>query len=62
MLVMFIGALVQAAIRGLDISCGCFGGTSGYGRVGVLSAIGRDVFLLTSVLFMVFSRRHHHQS
>ena len=26
MLVVFIIALSQAALRGLDVSCGCFGG------------------------------------
>ena len=43
MLVVFIVALSQAAVRGLDVSCGCFGGTS---SGGVVSAVVRDVFLL----------------
>jgi uncharacterized membrane protein YphA (DoxX/SURF4 family) len=43
MLVVFIVALSQAAVRGLDVSCGCFGGTS---SGSVVSAVVRDVFLL----------------
>ena len=43
MLVVFIVALSQAAVRGLDVSCGCFGGIS---SEGLLSAILRDVFML----------------
>lgn len=61
MLVMFIGALAQAVIRGLDISCGCFGGASTTGSAGIMLAIGRDVLLLAFALVLIFAKRHSRQ-
>ncbi len=49
MLVVFIIALFQAALRGLDVSCGCFGGTSSSGP---LPAILRDLLLLVPSLWL----------
>ena len=51
MLVVFIVALAQAAVRGLDVSCGCFGGAS---SDGIASAIVRDVFLLVISTWLMF--------
>jgi len=44
MLLVFTAALVLAWLRGLDISCGCFGGPSDHPRY--LLWIGRDMGLL----------------
>ena len=47
MLVAFIVALAQAAVRGLDVSCGCFGGVA---SSGLGWAIARDVAMLVPSL------------
>ncbi len=54
MLVVFIIALFQAALRGLDVSCGCFGGTSSSGP---LPAILRDMILLVPSLWLTLRAR-----
>ena len=54
MLVVFIIALFQAALRGLDVSCGCFGGTSSSGP---LPAILRDLLLLVPSLWLTLRRQ-----
>ncbi|MBR4617119.1 MAG: DoxX family membrane protein, partial [Kiritimatiellae bacterium] len=43
MLAMFIVALTQALVRGLDISCGCFGVPSVGGQREIVMALVRDV-------------------
>jgi len=43
MLVVFIVALSQAAVRGLDVSCGCFGGVA---PSSLVWAIVRDIVML----------------
>lgn len=53
LIVLFVGALISAWVRGLDISCGCFGRPDGsanypwylFRDVVILSALGR-LFLL----------------
>lgn len=45
MTLIFLVALVSAAARGLDISCGCFGSGSGH----PLGAIVRDLIILAAV-------------
>ena len=50
LLLIFTAALAQAWIRGLDISCGCFGGASDHPRY--LLWIGRDVGLLAVALML----------
>ncbi len=50
MLVLFIAALVQAAVRGLDVSCGCFGGVQAAG--GIPLAVARDVALLAAAIWL----------
>ena len=51
MLFVFIIALSYAAVRGLDVSCGCFGGMS---SEGMSIAIARDVFLLAISEWLMF--------
>ena len=54
MLVMFIIALVQALVRGLEISCGCFGVPSVGGREEILIALVRDVVLIVPSVWLMF--------
>ena len=54
MLAVFVMALSQAALRGLDVSCGCFGGTSSSGP---LPAILRDLLLLVPSLWLTLRAR-----
>lgn len=49
---VFLVGLVQAQVRGLDISCGCFG-DSGDGKETVMDALVRDVFLLVPLVWLV---------
>ena len=54
MLVMFIIALVQALVRGLEISCGCFGVPSVGGREEIVIALVRDVVLIVPAVWLMF--------
>ena len=54
MLAVFVMALSQAALRGLDVSCGCFGGTSSSGP---LPAILRDLLLLVPSIWLAAHAR-----
>ena len=50
LLAVFIAALGSAAIRGLDISCGCFGA---HGTAGTYRAdIARDILLVAGVVVL----------
>jgi len=53
-LVLFSGALSLAWARGLDITCGCFGGS---GNVNYPLALGRNVVLIAAGLFLILSCR-----
>lgn len=54
-LVVFTGALCIAWARGLDISCGCFGGT---GDVNYPLVVGRNIgLLLVGVLLLLLVKR-----
>ena len=53
MLAMFMTALAQAYVRGLDISCGCFGETTESGSRAILSALVRDMFLLSPTVWLL---------
>lgn len=46
MMVVFILALLQGALRGLQIDCGCFGGATGAEEPSLWSAFARDIGLL----------------
>ena len=52
MLAMFIVALAQAQLRGLDISCGCFSESEG-GRHDVKSALIRDMLLIVPTVWLL---------
>ena len=52
MLTMFIIALTQALVRGLEISCGCFGVPSVGGREEILIALIRDVILIVPSIWL----------
>ena len=53
LLAMFLVALAQAAVRGLDISCGCFEHESASGLAGILIAMARDVVMAGAALFVL---------
>ena len=54
MLAMFIVALVQALVRGLEISCGCFGVPSVGGREELAIALVRDLVLIVPAVWLMF--------
>lgn len=54
MLTIFVGALASAAYRGLDISCGCFGGN---GQREIISALILDISLLAAVMILLADLR-----
>ena len=54
MLCMFMVGLLQAAARGLDISCGCFGDEKGAGAGSIGAALLRDVFLFVPAVWLLF--------
>lgn len=56
MLVVFIGALSTTWWRGLDVSCGCFGGGAGE-SANYAVAIGRDVVLLGGIFVVIWSSK-----
>lgn len=45
-LLVFLGALLSAWVRDLDVSCGCFGGGGASGREALQAALWRDLVLL----------------
>lgn len=47
---VFIAALVQAWLRGLDVSCGCFG--TGAEGVNYIWSIGRDFLIFLTLLLL----------
>ena len=54
MLAVFIVALAQAAVRGLDISCGCFADElADHGPSAILVALIRDVVLLVPSIWLL---------
>jgi len=54
MLAVFLGAIIHAWQRGLDINCGCFGGSAATGDYREL--ITRDVVLLVVALALLAHR------
>ena len=57
MLAMFIVALTQAQIRGLDISCGCFSETEKNPHE-VLHALIRDLILVVPTVWLLIKGQH----
>lgn len=56
-LLLFLGAIVIAWIRGTDIRCGCFGGSSD-ATSSYIELIIRDLVLLALGCWLI-TRRHH---
>jgi uncharacterized membrane protein len=54
LLLMFIAAIIYAAVRGLEITCGCFGESAMEGNAGFLRLM-EDVVLLAITLFLYFA-------
>ena len=57
MLIVFIIAIISAWLRGLNISCGCFGSENAVGEY--LKVMLRDVFLigLCSIIFLLSEKK-----
>ena len=49
LLILFIVALAQGWVRGLDVTCGCFGNADQVNKTNYPLLIGRDVALLAAV-------------
>lgn len=52
--VMFLIGLTQAAVRGLDISCGCFGDDGAKGVSALVMSIVRVVLMLVPAVWLTF--------
>lgn len=57
LLLVFIGLLTQAALRGLDVDCGCFGSSVNSSDSGFFWPITRDVLMIVGVAMGVVSER-----
>ena len=55
-LLMFLGAIVIAWMRGTDIRCGCFGGSSD-ATSSYIEIIIRDIVLLSLGIWLAFQQR-----
>lgn len=55
LLVVFMFAILQGALRGLEIDCGCFGTTTG-GAPSLWADVARDLGLLVLGLYLAYSR------
>ena len=51
---VFLGALGQAWVRGLDINCGCFGGAAAVRGAGYLRPMARDLVLLGALAWLLW--------
>ncbi|MFA5011640.1 MAG: MauE/DoxX family redox-associated membrane protein [Ignavibacteria bacterium] len=51
-LVMFLIALISAAVRGLDISCGCFSLEESSSKGDIIFRIIQDFFMLAAVIIV----------
>ncbi len=56
LMLVFTGAVASAMVRGLDVSCGCFG-NAGAGT-SLSLALARDVALLGGLIFLVVAERY----
>lgn len=59
MMAVFLVGLTQAAVRGLDISCGCFGSDGDAGRAELIGTIVRDVLLLAPTFWLLIPPGRH---
>lgn len=53
MMMVFLVGLAQAAVRGLDISCGCFGEDEVTGTAAIVQTIVRDLLLLVPTVWLL---------
>ena len=53
----FLALLVQAAIRGLDVDCGCFGSDANSASTGYAWPITRDLLMLAGLGIAIWSER-----
>ncbi len=61
LVLVFIGATIAAKVRGLDITCGCFGHTSQHWSFGQHMAIDLAIFVaLAALLWFELIRRADH--
>lgn len=54
-LAVFVGALAQALLRGIDLRCGCFGSD----ELASWWTVGRDALLLVPAAVLVWLERDH---
>jgi len=54
---VFLGALSQAWLRGLDINCGCFGRPALVRGPAYLNYLGRDLVLLGTIAWLLWRER-----
>ncbi len=54
MTIGFLILLIQAAARGLDVDCGCFGSEAKASESGFLWPIGRDLLMLLGLAVAMF--------
>jgi uncharacterized membrane protein YphA (DoxX/SURF4 family) len=61
LLVVFIAAVISAAVRGLSIDCGCFGGGGQMapGQTNYAAEVARDVGFLAMAVWLVWRPRSH---
>jgi uncharacterized membrane protein YphA (DoxX/SURF4 family) len=59
LMLLFVGAISQAWVRGLSIDCGCFGGGGqvAAGHTKYLQEILRDLGLTLTAIFLIFNPR-----
>lgn len=54
---VFISVLAWALLNGIIVSCNCFGGDEAPSATKMLFAIGRDILLLLSAIFLILPNR-----
>lgn len=52
LLLLFTVALVQGWVRGLDVTCGCFGNTDQENQTNYPLLVGRDILLLVGAVLL----------
>ena len=52
LLILFLAALGQGWVRGLDVTCGCFGNADHVNKTNYPLLIGRDILLLAAVVVL----------
>ena len=55
--VVFLAAIGQAAVRGLDIVCGCFGRPAAVRGAGYLPYLARDLAFLAAAAWLLWRER-----